>query len=104
MPGRSRFLCSVLKWEQGDFIDDAGLGSGIGFGADAGLAPGRHVRSNYDNYTKVTAKLFTADRQLDRFVSNLPPLAFSARKPDASRRPENETEVIVCSISHTSPL
>lgn len=38
---------------QGDYIDDAGLGLGSGFGTDSGLASGRHVRYNYNNYTKV---------------------------------------------------
>ena len=38
---------------QGDYIDDAGLGSESGFGTDSGLASGRHVRYNYNNYTKV---------------------------------------------------
>ncbi|CAM9323010.1 unnamed protein product, partial [Hapterophycus canaliculatus] len=47
------FLCGRLEWTQGDFFDDAGLGSGSGFGNDAGLASGRHIRYNYDNYTKV---------------------------------------------------
>lgn len=50
---RVRFLCGRLGWTQGDFFDDAGLGSGSGFGTDSGLASGRHVRYNYDNYTKV---------------------------------------------------
>ena len=48
-----RFLCGRLEWTQGDFVDDAGLGSDSGFGTDSGLASGRHVRYNYDNYTKV---------------------------------------------------
>lgn len=48
-----RFLCGRLEWEQGDFFDDAGLGSSSGFGTDSGLVSGRHVRYNYDNYTEV---------------------------------------------------
>lgn len=38
------FLCNVWQWEQGDYIDDAGL---RGLGADFGLKPGRHIRMNY---------------------------------------------------------
>eukprot|EP00903_Cladosiphon_okamuranus_P018631 g17149.t3 len=49
----SRFLCGRLEWTQGDFFDDASLGLGSGFGTDSGLASGRHVRYNYDNYTMV---------------------------------------------------
>ena len=51
----ARFLCKRLQWVQGDYIDDAGLDAGSGFGTDSGLAPGRHVRYNYNNYTKVHA-------------------------------------------------
>lgn len=65
-----RYLCSVLEWEQGDFHDDAGLGGDSGFGTDSGLARGRHIRSNYDNYTKVGAS----------------PLLSPGARPDASRR------------------
>lgn len=46
-------MCGRLEWTQGDFLDDAGLGSASGFGTDSGLTSGRHLRYNYDNYTKV---------------------------------------------------
>lgn len=52
-----RYLCERLHWEQGDFIDDAGLGSSSGFGVDFGLSPGRHIRYNYNNYTMVGGHL-----------------------------------------------
>ncbi len=46
----SRFLCNVLQWEQGDFIDDADLTNEPGVGSDFGLKSGRHIRVNYNNY------------------------------------------------------
>lgn len=46
------FLCKVKLWEQGDYIDDAGLGAEPGLGADFGLKPGRHIRINYNNYQR----------------------------------------------------
>ena len=46
------FLCNRYFWEQGDFIDDAGLGELEGMGTDFGLQSGRHVRVNYPNYIK----------------------------------------------------
>lgn len=45
-----RFLCNRHEWEQGDYVDDAGLGNEGGLGADSGLALGRHIRVNYNNY------------------------------------------------------
>jgi len=44
------FLCNVWQWEQGDYIDDAGLNSKTGIGADSGLKYGRHIRANYNNF------------------------------------------------------
>ena len=44
------FLCNVFEWEQGDYIDDAGLSGAGGVGDSSGLRPGRHIRVNYDNY------------------------------------------------------
>ena len=44
------FLCNIWQWEQGDYIDDAGLQNEQGIGADFGLKPGRHTRINYNNY------------------------------------------------------
>lgn len=46
------FLCHVRQWKQGDFIDTAGLQSEPGIGADFGLASGRHIRVNYNNYQR----------------------------------------------------
>ncbi|GMI09425.1 hypothetical protein TrVE_jg8809 [Triparma verrucosa] len=46
------FLCNRFYWEQGDFIDDAGMNDIIGAGSDFGLQEGRHVRVNYPNYNK----------------------------------------------------
>lgn len=54
-----RYLCSRLEFEQGDFVDDAGLGSSSGFGTDSGLVSGRHIRSNYDNYTQVSSSKYS---------------------------------------------
>jgi len=54
-------LCSRLEWTQGDYYSDAGLGSSSGFGNDFGLASGRHVRYNYDNYTKVGRRYMTGE-------------------------------------------
>jgi len=47
-----RFLCSRLRWMQGDYIDDAGLYGIPGMGDDNGLIPGRHVRINVNNYMR----------------------------------------------------
>jgi hypothetical protein len=44
------FLCNRHTWLQGDYIDDAGLSTEKGIGADIGLQQGRHVRVNYNNY------------------------------------------------------
>lgn len=46
------FLCNQFEWEQGDFIDSAGLESAQGVGADFGLKRGRHIRVNYNNYQR----------------------------------------------------
>ena len=48
------FLCNRYEWEQGDFVDDAGLGdpSEVGINSDFGLQMGRHIRINYPNYNK----------------------------------------------------
>lgn len=45
----NRFLCNVQEWIQGDYIDDAGLGSITGVGSVYGLDSGRHVRINTPN-------------------------------------------------------
>jgi len=45
----NRFLCNVMKWVQGDYIDDAGLGDVTGMGSIVGLKKGRHVRINNPN-------------------------------------------------------
>ena len=44
------FLCGRHEWEQGDFIDSAGLDNEVGIGANFGLSIGRHIRINYNNY------------------------------------------------------
>ena len=44
-----RFLCNVMQWTQGDFIDDADLGSTSGMGSKYGLSYGRNVRINTPN-------------------------------------------------------
>ncbi len=46
-----RFLCHRHLWEQGDYIDDAGLFNETGVGA-IGLSKGRHTRINYINYVR----------------------------------------------------
>jgi len=53
------FLCGVASWEQGDYVDDAGLGQAEGVGVDYGprgaLAHfefGRHVRVNSPNIVR----------------------------------------------------
>lgn len=46
----NRFLCARIFWTQGDFIDDAGLGSIIGDGTHYGLQYGRNYRVNDPNY------------------------------------------------------
>ena len=46
------FLCNVFQWEQGDYIDDAGLSQVESIGADFGLKGGRHIRVNYNNYQR----------------------------------------------------
>ncbi len=48
----NKFLCNVIEWEQGDYIDNAGLGKEPGVGADFGLESGRHVRVNHNNYRR----------------------------------------------------
>lgn len=57
------FLCSLVEWTQGDYIDDgylngrgtselAGLGMQYGDDGDTQLFPsGRHIRHNYNNIT-----------------------------------------------------
>ena len=54
-----RFLCNVLEWEQGDYIDDAGYSDGSTStssstknGANDGfqLEVGRHIRINHNSY------------------------------------------------------
>lgn len=47
-----RFLCERYEWEQGDYIDDAGLNKESGIGASNGLLSGRHIRVNYKNYVR----------------------------------------------------
>lgn len=42
----NQFLCNVRQWEQGDYIDDAGMGSLVGAGSMYGLKMGRHNRTN----------------------------------------------------------
>jgi hypothetical protein len=41
-----RFLCDITGWQQGDYIDDAGMGSIDGIGSIYGLKSGRHIRYN----------------------------------------------------------
>jgi hypothetical protein len=50
----NRYLCNILSWTEGDYIDDAGLGSISGVGVDSGFKPGRHIRINYPNVMKTT--------------------------------------------------
>jgi hypothetical protein len=45
----NRFLCNKLTWNQGDYIDDAGLGGIEGAGSIYGLEKGRHIRVNTPN-------------------------------------------------------
>ena len=45
----NRFLCNVDFWYQGDYNDDAGLGSAEGVGSIHGLTYGRHIRVNDPN-------------------------------------------------------
>ena len=53
----NRFLCNVIHWMQGDYVDDAGLGLASGVGSifvdmhtiRDGLPMGRHVRINTPN-------------------------------------------------------
>jgi hypothetical protein len=48
------FLCNVRQWEQGDYINNAGLYSEPGIGADFGLKLkfGRHTRVNHHKYQR----------------------------------------------------
>lgn len=46
------FLCNIFEWEQGDYVDDAGLSTEHGCGADFGLKSGRHIRVNFNNYQR----------------------------------------------------
>eukprot|EP00952_Eustigmatos_sp_NYUAD-ZCMA_P002813 12333-Eustigmatos_ZCMA.PRE.1 len=36
------FLCNVAQWEQGDWVDNAGLSGVGGMATDSGLSSGRH--------------------------------------------------------------
>ena len=47
-----RFLCNRHTWEQGDYLDSAGLSNMTGIGGDKGLIPGRHTRINFNNYIR----------------------------------------------------
>jgi hypothetical protein len=58
-----RFLCNVMGWQQGDWHDDAGLSKATGVGTDFGLDPGRHVRTNSPNITKVTESVWTLGKR-----------------------------------------
>jgi len=54
------FLCGVSYWEQGDYIDDAGLGSISAVGSVYGLDSGRHIRINTPNIqVDVATQTFT---------------------------------------------
>ncbi len=46
------FLCERYEWEQGDYVDDAGLNKESAIGGSDGLLSGRHVRVNYHNYIR----------------------------------------------------
>ena len=48
----NHFLCRRHKWEQGDWIDDAGFSNERGVGGDIGLRPARHIRINFNNYVR----------------------------------------------------
>lgn len=54
----NKFLCNRFLWEQGDYVDDAGLSGAGGVGADFGLKEGRHVRVNFNNYQKVDVNMW----------------------------------------------
>jgi hypothetical protein len=49
-----RFLCNKMTWTQGDYLDDAGLGTITGVGSVYGLIPGRHIRVNTPNLINTT--------------------------------------------------
>jgi hypothetical protein len=51
----NRFLCNVVNWVQGDYVDDAGLGNTLAMGSIFGLKKGRHVRVNAPNIFYDTA-------------------------------------------------
>ncbi len=56
----NRFLCHVTEWEQGDYIDDAGLSAITGVGSIYGLEKGRHIRINTPNiYKDAVSQEFT---------------------------------------------
>eukprot|EP01038_Epipyxis_sp_PR26KG_P004469 gene4469-6320_t len=56
----NRFLCGVTQWEQGDYIDNAGMGSMTGVGSIYGLESGRHIRINTPNvYKDIATDTFT---------------------------------------------
>lgn len=46
----NRFLCNIVNWEQGDYMDNAGL-TISGVGSVWPLDAGRHIRVNYPNIT-----------------------------------------------------
>ena len=64
----NRFLCNVDVWEQGDYVDDAGLGSIAGAGSVFGLSYGRHIRINTPNIKVSTSstgsKVFTRGNKI----------------------------------------
>ena len=45
----NRFLCNVVEWTQGDYVDDANLGGLASVGSIYGLETGRHIRINFPN-------------------------------------------------------
>lgn len=54
-----KFLCNVQQWTQGDYIDDADLGSITGAGSVWGLSFGRHIRINTPNIQVLDASAGT---------------------------------------------
>jgi hypothetical protein len=66
----SLFMCGIHEWEQGDYIDDAGLvgdaatGTGVEYGENGalpGFQRGRHIRVNYANLTRIYEDILNAD-------------------------------------------
>ena len=56
-----QYLCNRHEWSQGDYLDDGWLANEAGVSIDQGSRNGRHIRVNYNNYTRETQEWAIGD-------------------------------------------